>query len=226
MPSVLNPILHVLSPDNALPLLLTTTTGDLVCILTGPLDYPLKDRNDSSTSCTPLLNTPQNSQEPLAKELPSSSQVLPLMLPAWHSICHPQAAYSSNPRHNHQPSSSMNWTNSPSRVSHLYREIPPQRWTPSPTTPSRTSSSSTDTSLTSDWLNEWDNQPKPGVLLQAIEPQDDHKLAILVSQSDTLVTCLCTLLFDSKFTFHTAYTAWRADVTCCDYGLSPYLLPD
>ncbi len=63
-------------------------------------------------------------------------------------------------------------------------------------------------------------------MLQAAEPRDDHELAILVSQSDTLATGLTTVLFDSEFTFFTAYTAWRAAITCCDYGVSPYLLPE
>jgi len=62
------------------------------------------------------------------------------------------------------------------------------------------------------------------LVLHAIKPQDDHKLATLVAESDTLSIHLCTLLFDLEFLFHTAYTAWRADVTCCDYGLSPYLV--
>src|SRR5258708_36293751 len=56
-------------------------------------------------------------------------------------------------------------------------------------------------------------------MLHAVKPWDDHELATLVTESDTLSLCLCTLLFDLEFSFHTAYTAWRADVTCCDYGL-------
>ncbi len=48
-------------------------------------------------------------------------------------------------------------------------------------------------------------------MLQAVEPQDDHELAILVSQSDTLATSLCTLLFDLEFSFYTVCTAWRAN---------------
>src|SRR5258708_27558475 len=97
MPSVLIPTPHVLSLDNASLLLPTIISGNHVCIPTSPLDNPLVDKNSGMMSCTPLSNTPQNSQEPLAKELLSSSQMLPSILPAWHLICHPQAAFSLNP---------------------------------------------------------------------------------------------------------------------------------
>src|SRR5258708_28953068 len=117
----------------------------------------------------------------------------------------------------------MSWTNSHSKLSWLYREIPPQKWTPSPLKLFTRSSTLTTTCSTDSWLDDWDHQPEPGVMLQAVKPWDDHELAILVSHSDTLATCLCTILFDSEFAFHTAYTARRADITCCDYRLSPYL---
>src|SRR5713226_6245833 len=172
-PSVLVPTPHALSLDGALPLLLTEILGDHVCTPITPWDNPLVDKNGDSTSCTPLLNTPKNGQELLAKELPSSSQAPPSTLPAWHSICHPQGAYFSKPRHRHQLPNSVSWTNTHSKLSWLYREIPPQKWTPSPPQLFDRSSSSTTISSTNSWLDNWDHRSKPGVMLQATEPWDD-----------------------------------------------------
>jgi len=73
MPSVLVPTLHVSSPDDALLLLTTIITEGHACTPFDLLDNPLTDTSSAMKSCSPLMNIPQNGQEPLAEELLSSS---------------------------------------------------------------------------------------------------------------------------------------------------------